>query len=442
MQANVDDGPRQHAHATLLLGGALQRREESEFISQFGGVAGPPFRHRPAEKHADATRAVDGGDLANARMRTVGGMSVLHVVSERAVVHDMVERDGTVIPGLEATFALVGRDRVIDRRDQIQMLRARLVRRRRAVEQEVELRRDLAGPQGDRHVAERPVGPFDQVVRERESATGVELRRERGQVARRGRAILGECGPKGIGAARDFAGQRDEARLGRRHCRLDALQQSAGRLRAEVSALQQDVVRFDADGVAGVHIARQSMQPLGRQIEGLRRSRGNLGECRTLLVIDCVFVLPQAQVAAQERRKHARLSHGAINPDGRHRLRDRAPHIAKERRDGREAGCDGIDAAFDRLRWAQQQRHDAEDRFAGPERGVPVVEEAGLCFEDTHVDVRASQLGVERVGVRRQQAVTHRWKRRKDRVVQLRQLGDFGVARSPRPIGKTMVLRV
>jgi hypothetical protein len=47
----------------------------------------------------------------------MGGVAVLHVVAERAVMHDVIERNRAVIPRLQSALTLVGRDGVVDGSD-------------------------------------------------------------------------------------------------------------------------------------------------------------------------------------------------------------------------------------------------------------------------------------------------------------------------------------
>ena len=90
----------------------------------------------------------------------------------------------------------------------------------------------------------------------------------------------------------------------------------------------------------------------------------------------------------------------------------------------------------------QQERDDAENRLTGPEHGIPVVEEPALRFENAEVDVGARQFGVDGIDIGGEDVVAAVWRRAEQRVVQLGQLGHFGVARVTRPIGETMVMRV
>ena len=70
------------------------------------------------------------------------------------------------------------------------------------------------------------------------------------------------------------------------------------------------------------------------------------------------------------------------------------------------------------------------------------MEEATLRFENTYIDVRASQLGVDGVDIVGEGGVIFRRKRAEQRIVQARQLGHVSVARVARPVGETMVVRV
>ena len=86
-------------------------------------------------------------------------------------------------------------------------------------------------------------------------------------------------------------------RLGRRQLAEHALQQRAGRVRTEMSALQQDVVGLDADGVAGIDVARQQVQPVGRDIERLRGIGGRFVQRLLVRARDMVLAAPEAQLA-------------------------------------------------------------------------------------------------------------------------------------------------
>ena len=68
------------------------RREEPGFVHQVGRVACPSLRHRAAQEHADPAGAVDGGDAADRRCACIG-VVVLHVMADRAVMHDVVQLD-------------------------------------------------------------------------------------------------------------------------------------------------------------------------------------------------------------------------------------------------------------------------------------------------------------------------------------------------------------
>ena len=177
-------------------------------------------------------------------------------MAQRAVVHDVIEGDGAVVPRLQTTLALVGGDAVVNGGDQVQLLGACVVWRRRAIEQEVELRRDVAGPHGNGHVAHRPVGPVHQIMRQGEGTTGFELRRKRPEIAGFTGAIFGERSAERLGRTGDRGGEGVQTRLCCGHVAEHPLQQRAGRLHAEVSALQQNVVRFRTNGVARLHIVR------------------------------------------------------------------------------------------------------------------------------------------------------------------------------------------
>ena len=71
---------------------------KSELLHQSRRVARPPLGHRPAAEHADAARAVDRGDLADARPRAMVRVPVLNVMTDRAVVHDVIQLDHAVVP--------------------------------------------------------------------------------------------------------------------------------------------------------------------------------------------------------------------------------------------------------------------------------------------------------------------------------------------------------
>ena len=77
---------------------ALERREEPELLHQLRRVARPTLGHRAAAEHANAIRAIDGRDLANARPLLVVRVPVLHVMADRAVVHDVIQLDRAVVP--------------------------------------------------------------------------------------------------------------------------------------------------------------------------------------------------------------------------------------------------------------------------------------------------------------------------------------------------------
>ena len=74
----------------------LQRCQKTELFHQLSGVTGPAFRHRSAQKHADAAGAVHGRNGTDAAARAVGGVPVLHVMAERAMVHNVIQLDHAV----------------------------------------------------------------------------------------------------------------------------------------------------------------------------------------------------------------------------------------------------------------------------------------------------------------------------------------------------------
>src|SRR5207253_8799763 len=53
------DRARGQSCARVLLRKRLVGRQEADLVHQIGRIARPPFRHRAAEEHADAARAVD-----------------------------------------------------------------------------------------------------------------------------------------------------------------------------------------------------------------------------------------------------------------------------------------------------------------------------------------------------------------------------------------------
>ena len=106
MEPDVNDGASEHPHTAVLLGDLFERSKKPGLVHQVGGVTRPAFGHRPTEEHADAAGAVCGGNGACAGPGTMARVPVLYVMADGSVVHDVIERDGAVVPRTQTAFLL------------------------------------------------------------------------------------------------------------------------------------------------------------------------------------------------------------------------------------------------------------------------------------------------------------------------------------------------
>ena len=156
----------------MLLREGLERRQEPDLLHEIAGIARPPLGHRATREHADAARAVDGRYLSNARASAIG-TRVLHMMSEGAVMHDMIQLDRAVVGRAQPPSLLVFWKIRVNRRDDVIVNRESIERCRRAVEEVVQMRRRVACVFGNRHVAERRLRPREQPMGDGRVATGL-----------------------------------------------------------------------------------------------------------------------------------------------------------------------------------------------------------------------------------------------------------------------------
>ena len=212
------------------------------------------------------------------------GVVVLHVMSDRTVVDDVVQRDHAGVRGAQPALLLVSRHPGFDRRDHVIVSRRPIERRRRSVEQVVQKRRRIARLNRDRHVANRLVRPGDEIARQRALATGVPDALIRRQIVLRvGCASSRRCWTSGQPPAAICRARSSQARQRFVELRSRISQQARARTVAPVASRQQEIEQVGAARRQSPCAACTGLEPRPKFVDGgARRIRGDAqvaGEC-------------------------------------------------------------------------------------------------------------------------------------------------------------------
>ena len=290
----------------------------------------------------------------------------------------------------------------LERRDHVVEGAERIERRRRAVVQVVELRRGLARVRRKRHVAQRRLGPCHEVVALGGGLAGVPFLLETRQIAlgrwmfggkkvlhgrpaavRRGHRLEARArlGKRGFGLGQQLGNRRGhpvaaseqqrQQRFGRRLAARTDIGQALGRAAAEPRTLRP----------GGCDVGHA--QPRRKRLERLPRLRRH---ARPAIAVDArrpavgnFGAHPGRQCLAEEPRRRVAVLAGLQLPVERRR-HHRLLRLREKGRNGRETRF-GVGQAFGQRREvARHQTQHAEDRLAGPQRGIPVHDVAALVF--------------------------------------------------------------